>query len=147
MCVHLWMKQKAYFWIQWNGNVLILMKFSSLAALDVVKMTTSSAANDENFFKMTTFSSLCTLILFPSTTPLNYSRFGYYGVIKPTLRSLIFPVFRNYQNSVCLIRHLTHIWLSNKCNIKYGYGSTAAELSVKTKSTNEALITSLTQAF
>ena len=32
------------------------MKFSSLAALKVVKMTTSSAANDENFIKMMTFS-------------------------------------------------------------------------------------------
>ena len=44
--------------IHWNWNVFILMKFSSLAALEVVKMTTSSAANDENFVKMT-FSSLC----------------------------------------------------------------------------------------
>ena len=32
------------------------MKFSSLAALKFVKMTTSSAASDENFVKMTTFS-------------------------------------------------------------------------------------------
>ena len=32
--------------IHWNGNVFILMKFSSLAALEVVKMTTSSAASD-----------------------------------------------------------------------------------------------------
>ena len=32
------------------------IKFSSLAALEVVKMTTSSAASDENFIKMTTFS-------------------------------------------------------------------------------------------
>ena len=39
------------------------MKFSSLAALKVVKMTTSSAASDENFVKMTTFSFqwLCVL--------------------------------------------------------------------------------------
>ena len=29
------------------------MKFSSLAALEVVILTTSSAANDENFIKMT----------------------------------------------------------------------------------------------
>ena len=35
------------------------MKFSSLAALKVVKMTTSSAANDENFIKMMTFSFQC----------------------------------------------------------------------------------------
>ena len=45
--------------IHWNGNVFILMKFSSLAALKVVKMTTSSAASDENFIKMTTFSFQC----------------------------------------------------------------------------------------
>ena len=31
------------------------MKFSSLAALEIVKMTTSSAASDDNFIKMTTF--------------------------------------------------------------------------------------------
>ena len=43
----------------WNGNVFILMKFSSLAALEVVKMTTSSAASDENFVKMTTFLFQC----------------------------------------------------------------------------------------
>ena len=35
----------------WNGNVFILVKFSSLAALKVVKLTTSSAASDENFIK------------------------------------------------------------------------------------------------
>ena len=35
------------------------MKLSSLAALEVVKMTTSSAASDENFVKMTTFSFQC----------------------------------------------------------------------------------------
>ena len=38
----------------WNGNV-VLTKFSSLAALKVTKMTTSSAASDENLIKMTTF--------------------------------------------------------------------------------------------
>ena len=31
------------------------MKISSLVALEVVKMTTSSAAYDENFIKMMTF--------------------------------------------------------------------------------------------
>ena len=30
----------------WNENVFVLMKLSSLAALEVVKMTTSSAASD-----------------------------------------------------------------------------------------------------
>ena len=40
----------------WNGDIVILMKFSSPAALEVVKMTTSSAAGDENIVKMTTFS-------------------------------------------------------------------------------------------
>ena len=36
--------------------VFILMKFSTLAALEVVILTTSPAANDENFIKMMTFS-------------------------------------------------------------------------------------------
>ena len=39
----------------WNGKVVTLTKFSSLAAPEVVKMTTSSAASDENFIDMTTF--------------------------------------------------------------------------------------------
>ena len=37
----------------WNWNVIILMKFSSLAVLEVVILTTSSAANDDIFIKMT----------------------------------------------------------------------------------------------
>ena len=47
--------------LHWNTNVFILMRFSSLAALEVVKMTTSSAAIDENLIKMTTFSFQCTI--------------------------------------------------------------------------------------
>ena len=39
----------------WNENVVILTKFQSLAALEVVILTTSSAANDENLIKMKTF--------------------------------------------------------------------------------------------
>ena len=38
-----------------NGNVVILMAFSSLVALKVVKVTTFSATSDENFIKMMTF--------------------------------------------------------------------------------------------
>ena len=45
--------------IHWNGNVVILTKSSSLAALKVVKMTTFSAASDEDFVKATTFSFQC----------------------------------------------------------------------------------------
>ena len=40
----------------WESNVLILMKLSSLTAPEVVEMTTSSAASDERFIKMMTFS-------------------------------------------------------------------------------------------
>ena len=36
-----------------------MAKFSSLAALKVVKMTTFSAASDENLIKMTTFPFQC----------------------------------------------------------------------------------------
>ena len=39
--------------IDWNENVVILMKFSLLAAPEVVKMTTSGVTSDENFVKMT----------------------------------------------------------------------------------------------
>ena len=39
--------------LSWNGNVVILMKFSSLAALKVVNITTSGADSDENPIKMT----------------------------------------------------------------------------------------------
>ena len=38
---------------QWNENIIILVKFSSLATPEVVILTTSGAANDENFVKMT----------------------------------------------------------------------------------------------
>ena len=44
--------------IHWNKNV-ILTKFSSLAALEVVILTTSSAASDEHFIKMKTFPFQC----------------------------------------------------------------------------------------
>ena len=36
----------------WNGNFVILMEFSSLAALKVVLMTTFSAVSEQNFVKM-----------------------------------------------------------------------------------------------
>ena len=46
-------------WLErhWNGNV-ILMRFSSLAALKVVILTTFSAASDVNFIKMTFYISV-----------------------------------------------------------------------------------------
>ena len=55
----------------WNGYAIILMKFSSLAAVKVVKMTTFSAAGDENSFKMTTFSIPCLCNLSPANTQRN----------------------------------------------------------------------------
>ena len=45
--------------IHWNENVIILMKFSSLAAPKVVILTTFGAASDEDFIKMKTFSFQC----------------------------------------------------------------------------------------
>ena len=54
------------------------MKLSSLAALEVVKVTTSSTASDENFVKMTTFLFQCTWanviqMLWRHMTPINKS--------------------------------------------------------------------------
>ena len=40
---------------RWNGYVVILLKFSSVAVLEVVKVTTSIGTGDENFIKITTF--------------------------------------------------------------------------------------------
>ena len=48
--------------IQWNDDFDEI--FLSLAALEVVKMTTSSAANDENFIKMT-FSCMHIVAKYP----------------------------------------------------------------------------------
>ena len=39
--------------VYWNGNVVILMEFSSLPAQKIVILTTFSAAIDEDFVKMT----------------------------------------------------------------------------------------------
>ena len=49
--------------VHWNENVVILTKFSSLAALEVVILTTFSAASDENFIKMKTFPFQCVSVL------------------------------------------------------------------------------------
>ena len=41
--------------VYWKGNVVILTKFSSLAAPEAVILITSGATSDENFVKMTIF--------------------------------------------------------------------------------------------
>ena len=53
-----------YLWnmiVLWKGNVVILIKFSSLTALEGVKMTTWNSIIDENIVKMTTlqFQAVC----------------------------------------------------------------------------------------
>ena len=45
--------------MQWNGNIAILMTFSSLATLEVAILTTCGAHNNESLVKMTTFPSQC----------------------------------------------------------------------------------------
>ena len=53
-----WHKYHLHGWHRsqhWNENVVILMKFSSLAAPKVVILTTFGAASDEDFVKMKTF--------------------------------------------------------------------------------------------
>ena len=51
-----------YKYPQWNGNVVILMTFSSMAALKIVILKTFRAAFDENIVKMATSSFQCTII-------------------------------------------------------------------------------------
>ena len=50
--------------IHWTRNVVILKKFSSLAAPEVVILTTSGAASDENFVKTMTFCFQYIYLLF-----------------------------------------------------------------------------------
>ena len=61
------------YWFKYTQNWnVILKKFSSLAALEVVILTTSNAANDENFIKMTTFPFQCNNLLLSRTNHLNH---------------------------------------------------------------------------
>ena len=56
LCINYWFLTKGIHWSRhWNENVVILTKYSSLTALEVVILTTSSAVSDENFIKMKTF--------------------------------------------------------------------------------------------
>ena len=45
--------------LNWNGDVVILMKFLSLTVLEIVVSTTSGATSDENLIKVTTFLFHC----------------------------------------------------------------------------------------
>ena len=67
--------------IHWNENVVILTKFSSLAALEVVILTTFSAANDENFIKMKTFPFQCSqqAIIWTNADPIHWRIYAAQG--------------------------------------------------------------------
>ena len=54
----------------WNRNVVILTKFSSLAAPEVVILTTSVAASDENFIKLTNISVSLGVLALSNATKL-----------------------------------------------------------------------------
>ena len=45
--------------VHWNKYIVILMKFSSLAAMEIVILTASRTATDENFIKMKTSPFQC----------------------------------------------------------------------------------------
>ena len=63
-----WELRENSYTYHWNKNVVILTKFSSLAALEVVILTTSSAASDEHFIKMKTFPFQC-IVTYVTTLP------------------------------------------------------------------------------
>ena len=62
----------------WNGNVFILMKFSSLAALEVVKMTTSSAARHICWCYWKPASPL---IIYAHNDPISYDPFTTFTLV------------------------------------------------------------------
>ena len=57
-----WPYDNSRFSVRLNGNAAMLTKFLSLAAPELVTMTTSNTASVENFINMTTFSNLHRLI-------------------------------------------------------------------------------------
>ena len=101
----------------WNGNVLILMTFSSPAALEVVKLTTSSAVSDENIIKITTFVFQFRIHYFWSKNNVDFflSRFGLWAH-----KSCVDPVpfhndFRNRKwNQVYFYSNISHKWSINR---------------------------------
>ena len=54
-----WSKRKPRVDLHWDGNVINLTISPLMVAQEVVKMTTCSAASDENFIWMTTFPFQC----------------------------------------------------------------------------------------
>ena len=70
LCIHLEPhKQRSNLFLKhWNEYVIILTKFLSLAAPEVVKMTSSNTASDENFIKMT-FPFIWAKISYSATIP------------------------------------------------------------------------------
>ena len=87
----------------WNGNALILMKLSSLATVQVVKMTIFSAFSDEIFIKITTFPlSVSYQIMY-----LHNSIIVLYNAIidKKELTSMI-PWFMQYHNLISSFRYI-----------------------------------------
>ena len=81
--------------IFWNGNVFILMKFSSLAALKVVKMTTSSAASDENFIKMKTFPFQCNVALHFNVSAFVAGVLHNYALVSQWSENLLWHIFHS----------------------------------------------------
>ena len=79
-----------------HWNIVILMKFSSLAVLEVHKMTNSSAASDENFIKMMKFPFQCKTVAAPWCNPC----IAYFT--NKTLRVCIAFLFNWYQYSTVL---------------------------------------------
>ena len=120
--------------IHWNGNVVILMKFSPLAAPEVVILTTSVAARGENFVKMMTFSGavmLCVkflnclefhLIQFEEVShDLSYSKderrnSWYVGFVRICVVVTI-PMFEMLDESVFDLSRSNQCWLKYPCGL------------------------------
>ena len=80
--------------LHWNENVVILTKFSSLAALEVVILTTFSAASDENFIKMKTFPFQCIPDYFCTTYMAFLDKYGsQYQIISAAVLFTVEPLY------------------------------------------------------
>ena len=94
-----------------NENVVVLTKFTTLAALEVVILTTSSAANVLNFVKLTPFPRQCLRHIFFVSIYLSYH------AIKVTSIQSQFPFAPGSFNLLCHTCIYTGWWMINFVSI------------------------------
>ena len=87
----------------WNGNVIILIKFSSLDAPEFVVLTTSGASNNEKFIKMMTYMFQWTWTTFVEAVKQKFS----VNWLRPVWARHIWPFSVNTMSADALAPHVS----------------------------------------